>query len=435
MRIIRIYNNTGDNKTYVGQTITPNTYYEIQAQEWFQWSIEDSLLSDIGSGEAIVNDGVSNLSISKGLDWLKDMVPKVTEIAPYTFPFSLDISKLIPIGFGATLTVPAFPTIKPLAHYTVPSGKVLRLIGVMFKTSASSSYLHLYTRTPLWKFAATSISTPSAPTLTAKTISGAGLTPLSTYRYKIVANGGLGSTVGSSEASVTLSGGQNANTLSWSAVSGAVDYGIFRTTGNGSSNSQKLLATTDQTTYTDVVPDSNLDTNVSVPSSNTTSGNVNGNTYASGYGATHVVCDTVASISSSTPLDVIYKNIYGATNYLTVTPATSAGGQVMLQVKGGTNPTDSRRVQKGTNSKEYISDVGINDIVSVGNTPATGSFIIYGYNILFHMASDYANRWNTTYLENSLTFPSNQEIVFGVSGNAANTTATRHDVVLLGILE
>jgi hypothetical protein len=435
MRVIRIYNNTGSDKTYVGQTISPSSYYEIQAQEWFQWSVEELLLTDIGSGEAIVNDGVTNLGISEGLDWLKDIVPKVTQIQPYTFPFSLDTSKLVPIGFGSTLTVPAFPTIKPLAHYTVPSNKTLRLIGVMFKTSASSSYLHLYTRTPLWKFSATTLATPGAPTLTAKTITGSGLTTSATYRYKIVANNALGSTIGGTEASIALTGGQNAVSLSWSVVTGAVDYKIYRTSGNGISNTQKLLSTTDLTTYTDVIPDTELDSNALVPSSNTTSGSTDGLAYAAGYGATHVVCDTVTAIASTTTLDVIYKNIYGNINYLTVTPSTSAGGQVMLQVKGATNPTDSRRVQKGTNTKEYLSDVGINDILSVGNIPVTGSFIIYGYNILFHMASDYANRWNTIYLENSLTFPSNQEVVFGVSGNAANTTATRHDVVLLGVLE
>jgi hypothetical protein len=352
------------------------------------------------------------------------------------WPQSIDISKLLPIGYGASLTVPAFPTIKPLGHYAVPEGKKFRLVGVMFKTSSSTNYLHLYTRKVLWNFSATSLGTPATPTLTAKTITGSGLSLLSTYRYKIVAYNMLGNSISSNEVSITLSGTQNAVSLTWTNLTGALDYSIYRTTANGATGTQKLLASTDQLSFIDILPDSDLDSET-VPAIGTTSGNIDGEAFPLNYGTTYAVIDTMSPITTPTPLDIIYKNIYGEKCHINATPGAAAGSQVALSIKGLSNPLDSRRIKKGVagKNKKRIFDVGVNDILSVGNTPATGSFVIYGHQHFFHMASDYSNRWNTVIFESSFVFNSNEEVIFGISGNAASTTTSRNDVILLGIVE
>jgi hypothetical protein len=106
----------------------------------------------------------------------------------------------------------------------------------------------------LWKWSNTALSTPSAPTLTAKTYTGAGLTA-GTYRYKIVASDTIGDTLPSSEVSITLTGGQNSVALSWSSVTNATEYKIFRTVVGGATNTEHFLQSTEKTTFTDVSPD------------------------------------------------------------------------------------------------------------------------------------------------------------------------------------
>lgn len=352
------------------------------------------------------------------------------------WPQGLDVTKIVPVGYGASLTVPSFPTIKPLGHYTVPAGKKFRLFGVMFKTAGSSNFLHVYTRTLLWKFSATSLAAAPTPVLTGKTIAGSGLTPLSTYKYKIVANNALGNSAASAEVSISLTGTQNAVSLTWTNLTGALDYEIYRTSANGASNTQKLVGSTDQLTFVDILSDLELDLDT-VPATGVTSGNFDADSYPENYGTTQVVLDTMAPITTATPLDIIYKNIYGEKSYITATPGTAAGSQVVLQVKGVSNPLDNKRIKKGTAGKlkKRVYDVGVNDILSVGNTPATGAFMIYGHNHFFHMASQQSNKWDTQLFQSTFLFSEGQEIIFGISGNAASTTSTRHDVILLGILE
>ena len=432
--------------------------YTIPPTDYQLWSASNDIIVKIGNGTLIVNDGSFDLSISDGTDLIKGLYSKTTTLqsgntpigaigdrlkvdaqVSFTapgFPQEIDITKLLPIGYGASLTVPLFPTIKPLGHYKVPTGKKFRLIGVMFKTAGSSSFLHVYTRTMLWKFNATTLATTPTPTLTARTISGSGLATVSTYRYKIVGNNSIGNASPSVEVSITLTGTSNAVSLTWANLTGAFDYNIYRTFANGATNTQKLVGSTDQLTFVDILTDAELDTEV-VPAGTATSGNLDVSAYAINYGTTQVVIDTMSPITSVTPLDIIYKNIYGEKTYISATPGAVAGAQVTLQIKGVSNPLDNKRIKIGVSgkNKKRIFDVGINDIVSVGNTPATGEFVIYGHNHFYHMASQQPNKWDTQLFPNTFLFPSDEEIIFGISGNASSTVITRHDVILLGLLE
>ena len=137
-------------------------------------------------------------------------------------------ANILSLSFGAAVTSPAWPAVKPLTYYVVPTGKTFRMLGMAYKTSAATTYVSVFQRKMLWKFAIAT-GNPTAPTLVAKTISGSGLTTLATYRYKIVGFNHVGSTIGSTETAVTLTGTQNAVTVSWTAVTGVTYYEVHRT--------------------------------------------------------------------------------------------------------------------------------------------------------------------------------------------------------------
>ena len=72
-----IKNNTVSDKTWVGQLVSAGAYYEIKSEEELDWKTDSSLLSDIGSGDAIVakddsgNEDISD--VNDAIDYLKDV--------------------------------------------------------------------------------------------------------------------------------------------------------------------------------------------------------------------------------------------------------------------------------------------------------------------------------------------------------------------------
>jgi hypothetical protein len=171
--------------------------------------------------------------------------------------------------------------------------------------------------------------------------------------------------------------------------------------------------------------------------SNTTTGSTDGDAYATDYAASEVMIDTLIALPSGVgALDIVYRNIYGDLNYLSATPGYTLGSQTSCKVKGSGDSSDDHRIKTGYGKKKGRTlEVGINDIVGVGNLPASGAFAIYGHNHLFHMAPAASNKWETQYFEDSFVFNSGVEVIFGISANSALTTSARHDVVLLGVLE
>jgi hypothetical protein len=59
---------------YAGQTVVAGGQYQIQSQEEGRWASDSSLLSDIGSGKAIVNNGTADItSVNLAINYLKDL--------------------------------------------------------------------------------------------------------------------------------------------------------------------------------------------------------------------------------------------------------------------------------------------------------------------------------------------------------------------------
>lgn len=83
---VYIKNTTVSTKTYQGQDISAGTYYLIPETERVNWASDDTLLTDIGSGDAVVaatNDGNNDYGVNAGINYLKNKPgPTDTDGAP-----------------------------------------------------------------------------------------------------------------------------------------------------------------------------------------------------------------------------------------------------------------------------------------------------------------------------------------------------------------
>jgi hypothetical protein len=93
--------------------------------------------------------------------------------------------------------------------------------------------------------------TIAAPTnLSAVCVVGGSL-PINTYYYKVTAVDAVGETVGSTQASVTTAPAYQKVNLTWTSVSGAVLYKIYRSTTSGVPGSTQFLGYATSASYTD----------------------------------------------------------------------------------------------------------------------------------------------------------------------------------------
>lgn len=97
------------------------------------------------------------------------------------------------------------------------------------------------------------IAAPGAPTGTQTTDAG-GNVANGTYYYVVSALDETGETLkGTESAAVTVTGANNAVDLTWTAVTGATSYKIFRTTSSGSYGATSKLGTSATNSYKDLL--------------------------------------------------------------------------------------------------------------------------------------------------------------------------------------
>ncbi|MBT9169344.1 MAG: hypothetical protein DDT19_02703 [Syntrophomonadaceae bacterium] len=94
------------------------------------------------------------------------------------------------------------------------------------------------------------LSTPGTPTVTPQ-----GVTGTTVWGYRVTARSVVGETLASVEGRATtgnaILSATNFNRITWSAVSGAVDYRIYRTTAGGTPSTTGLIGTTTSLTFDD----------------------------------------------------------------------------------------------------------------------------------------------------------------------------------------
>ena len=89
-----IKNASGGDKTWVGQLVPDTEYYEIQSVEEKQWANNSVLLTDIGSGDAIVakdDSGTLDITdVNDAINYLKDLDAKTVNVGtqPDPAPFA-----------------------------------------------------------------------------------------------------------------------------------------------------------------------------------------------------------------------------------------------------------------------------------------------------------------------------------------------------------
>lgn len=70
---------------WTGQTIEPNEYYIIENVELFKWQNDSDVLTDIGSGILVVNDGTNDITdVATAINFLKDAdtIPRDSDGSP-----------------------------------------------------------------------------------------------------------------------------------------------------------------------------------------------------------------------------------------------------------------------------------------------------------------------------------------------------------------
>lgn len=74
-----VKNESGASKIYGGVTIADQASYTIQQADRYLFQSDDVLIADIGSGDAVINDGTNDLSISDGMAHLMGYYQKFGE--------------------------------------------------------------------------------------------------------------------------------------------------------------------------------------------------------------------------------------------------------------------------------------------------------------------------------------------------------------------
>jgi len=82
-----IKNNTLSNKTWVGAVISAGSYYGIEIGEEIDWANDSELLSDIGSGDALVaedSSGTTDITdVNSAINFLKNSLPAEINQGPF----------------------------------------------------------------------------------------------------------------------------------------------------------------------------------------------------------------------------------------------------------------------------------------------------------------------------------------------------------------
>ena len=106
-----IKNDSGGSKTWVGQQIADQAFYEIQPSEEVKFANSSKLLTDLGSGNAKMSkDGTTTISdVAEAINYLKDNV--ATEV--FTAKEKDNIDLKLASGIAAVIAAVFLPHYHP----------------------------------------------------------------------------------------------------------------------------------------------------------------------------------------------------------------------------------------------------------------------------------------------------------------------------------
>lgn len=92
-----------------GVTIPAMSNYTIPPQDYLLWAASSNVVTYIGSGTFVINDGSFDLSISDGTDLIKGLFPTTISITPNTIEY--DFSEISSVAAGVTTTILTYTAI------------------------------------------------------------------------------------------------------------------------------------------------------------------------------------------------------------------------------------------------------------------------------------------------------------------------------------
>lgn len=138
---------------------------------------------------------------------------------------------------GARLSA---PPVTPLAGTLLDIATVTEGVSFLEPTGLFDSYACLITDSKAAFPCPANVLSASVAASAVASVGGT-LTASTTYRYKIVAKNGRGSTIASNEVTGTTTAPNKILTVTWSAVTGATGYDVYRTAAGGAANSETFL--------------------------------------------------------------------------------------------------------------------------------------------------------------------------------------------------
>jgi len=174
----------------------------------------------------------------------------------------------------------------------------------------------------------TTLSAPTANTPTTATTGGT--LAAATYYYKVTAINAVGETLPSAEVSIATTGSTSTTTVTWSSVTGATGYKIYRGTAAGAESVYYTVGAV--TTFTDTGATSTAGT---PPTSNSTT-----------------ISPPVAATPTTEPTGGAFPQAPGTTFTVIIAGATPAGynGTFIATITGGTTFTYPLAVSPGVES-------------------------------------------------------------------------------------
>lgn len=277
------------------------------------------------------------------------------------------------------------------AQITIPSnGSLVQLFSRQAVNSSSLNIRNTGTVTVLLgpptfqlpppNFLAT-VATLAAPTgVTATPVAGGGTFTAATYYWKVTALNSFGETIGSSEASAAVAANGHV-TVSWTAVSGATGYNVYRsvTAGGESTSPARVASNVSGTTFSDtgVVP-----TAGSVPAFNTawtTTGTFAAGTYYYQITALNAVGESIPSGEHAATV------ITNGSVILTWTQVPTATGYKIYRSTTSLGETTSPALLTIIGSGSTVTYTDTGGAVSTGAAPTTNTASLP---VLFPLASN-----------------------------------------------
>jgi hypothetical protein len=145
-----------------GITIPAGGSYTIPAQDYLLWANSSNIVTPVGTGSIVVNDGSSDLSASFGMDLIKGLFPRMTWIQGGNSPF-YNVDAVLGSDARKRLCVDATWNVEQQAQYLTSKWRVM-WDGVEISIPQSTTYTAIWTITGTGFFFGTHIDTDQEST-------------------------------------------------------------------------------------------------------------------------------------------------------------------------------------------------------------------------------------------------------------------------------